>query len=275
MLLINVTSFFRDPAAWEVLRAEVLPSILERHGDASPIRVWSAGCATGQEAYSVAMSLAELLGPKEYRDRVKIYGTDVDEEALTRARAAVYTAKELEGVPEDLRTKYFERAERRFAFRADLRRTVIFGRNNLLQDAPISRLDLLLCRNTLMYFTAQSQARILRQFHFALGDEGTLMLGRSEMMLSYRDAFKPIDTKQRIFQRDGDATTLQSRIASLAGEGKRQARSPDDDRMSRDAALDIGPHAQVVVSRSGFLTFANLAARTLFSLSLDDLGSPF
>src|SRR5215211_2292296 len=185
-LLINVTGFLRDPAAWHVLRDEVLPELLERRDGDQPLRVWSAGCASGEEAYSIAMLLAEQLGPEVYRDRVKIYGTDIDEEALANARSAVYTAKQLDDVPQAMRERYFERADTRFAFRSDLRRTVIFGRNNLLQDAPISRLDLLLCRNTLMYFTAETQARVLRHLHFALGERGTLMLGKSALMLSYR-----------------------------------------------------------------------------------------
>ena len=136
------------------------------------MRVWSAGCASGQEAYTVAMVLAELLGVDAYRERVKIYATDIDEDALGQARLAIYTAKEIESVPAELRERYFERADQRFAFRKDLRRTVIFGRNNLVQDAPISRLDLLICRNTLMYFNAETQGRILRHFHFALDAGG-------------------------------------------------------------------------------------------------------
>ena len=110
-LLINVTSFFRDEPAWQALREEVLPALLERRDDEEPLRVWSAGCASGQEAYSVAMTLAEILGPEAYRERVKIYGTDIDEEALAYARAAVYTAKELEGVPRSCERQYFERSE--------------------------------------------------------------------------------------------------------------------------------------------------------------------
>src|SRR4051812_16576167 len=158
-LLINVTEFFRDPPAWEHLREEVLPELLAAKTDGEPLRVWSAGCASGQEAYTCAMVLAELLGVDAYRHRAKIYATDIDEEALAQARAAIYNAKELESVPPALREKYFERADQGVCFRKDLRRTVIFGRNNLVQDAPISRLDLLLCRNTLMYFNAETQAR--------------------------------------------------------------------------------------------------------------------
>src|SRR3712207_2175459 len=103
------------------------------------------------------MVLAEALSPADYRDRVKIYATDIDDEALMTARHGAYTAKEVESVPPDLREKYFERVDNRLALKKDLRRNVIFGRNNLLDDAPISRLDLLVCRNTLMYFTADSQ----------------------------------------------------------------------------------------------------------------------
>src|SRR5215211_6968809 len=186
MLLINVTEFFRDAPAWEHLRDDVLPTLLAAKEPDEPVRVWSAGCATGQEAYTAAIVLAEHLGEDAFRERVKIYATDIDEDALSTARPAIYTHKQLEGVPEDLREKYFERADQRMAFRADLRRTVIFGRNNLVSDAPISRLDLLICRNTLMYFTAETQGRVLRHFHFALRDDGVLMLGRSALMLSYR-----------------------------------------------------------------------------------------
>jgi two-component system CheB/CheR fusion protein len=274
-LLINVTSFFRDPSAWQAMREKVLPDVLARRDDGEALRIWSAGCASGQEAYSVSMTLAELLGPDEYRRRVKIYGTDIDEEALTYARAAVYTAKELEGVSDELREKYFERADTRFEFRTDLRRTVIFGRNNLLQDAPISRLDLLLCRNTLMYFTAETQARILRHFHFALGVDGTLVLGRSEMMLSHREAFKPVDIKQRIFRKNGHVSPLQRRIAGLTDGDQLDLPLSEDERLSRDAALEVGPHPQVIVSRAGLLTFANLTARTVFNISIEQLGRPF
>jgi two-component system CheB/CheR fusion protein len=187
----------------------------------------------------------------------------------------VYDAKALEDVPAELRDTYFVRADSRFAFRTDLRRTVIFGHNNLLQDAPISRLDLLLCRNTLMYFTAETQARILRHFHFALGAEGTLMLGKSEMMLSHREAFRPIDLKQRIFRRDGPAPAPQSRITGHAGGDQLDPPHGEDERLSRDAALEIGSDPHLIVSRAGVLTFANFAARTIFGIGVERLGRPF
>jgi two-component system CheB/CheR fusion protein len=271
MLLINVTEFFRDPASWDLLRDEVLPGLLANKPLDEPIRVWSAGTASGQEAYTCAIVLAELLGVDEYRDRVKIYATDIDEEALTQARLAVYTAKETESVPPELRERYFERADQRLGFRKDLRRTVIFGRNNLVQDAPISRLDLLVCRNTLMYFNAETQARILRHFHFALRDSGVLMLGKSEMMISHRELFQAADLKKRIFVKQS-RTTLTSRVAAFGGDDQLERTNGDDERSGRDAALEVGPQPQVIVTRTGRLTFANLSARALFQISRDDIG---
>jgi two-component system, chemotaxis family, CheB/CheR fusion protein len=275
-LLINVTEFFRDPPAWQNLREDALPDLLAAKDDQEPIRVWSAGCASGQEAYTVAMVLAELLGEDAYRERVKIYATDIDEAALTTGRQGVYTLKEVESVPEELRAKYFEPADKQMAFRKDLRRTVIFGRNNLVSDAPISRLDLLTCRNTLMYFTAETQGRIVRHFHFALRDRGVLMLGKAEMMISHRDVFAASDTNGRIFRKRTLPASLKERVSAL-GNGAEAIALPleSDERASRDAALEAGPHPHVIVSRAGLLTFANLAARALLGVGLDDIGRPF
>jgi two-component system CheB/CheR fusion protein len=275
MLLINVTEFFRDPPAWEHLREEIVPALLASKPPEDEVRVWSAGCASGQEAYSAAMLLVERLGADTYLDRVKIYATDVDEEALTAARLASYSAKEIASVPEALRERYFEPADRRFAFRKDLRRNVIFGRNNLVTDAPISRLDLLICRNTLMYFNAETQSRVLRHFHFALRDHGALMLGKSEMMTSHRDYFQPTDLKKRVFVRVPRTPSIGSRLTGLANGDAAGPRLPEDERLSRDAALEAGADAHLIVSRAGRLTFANLAARALFQISLDDIGRQF
>src|SRR5687767_13705810 len=198
-ILINVTGFFRDPEAWGFLRTEVLPPLVAAKGSTETLRVWSAGCASGEEAYTLAILLAELLGPAEVRDRVKIYATDDDEEALTHARHGSYSEREIRGVPTDLLDRYFDLTGGRYVFRKDLRRSVIFGRNDLVQDAPISRIDLLVCRNTLMYLNAETQSRILSRFHFALGDGGILFLGKAEMLLSHGSLFLPIDLKRRVF----------------------------------------------------------------------------
>jgi two-component system CheB/CheR fusion protein len=179
----------------------LLPAQLEAIGRDAPVRVWSAGCASGEEAYSIAMVLAELLGIDEFSRRVKIYGTDVDEEALQIARQASYDESAAEEVPESLRDRYFERVNGRFVFRSDLRRSIIFGRLDVLRDAPISRLELLVCRNTLMYFNAETQSQVVSRFHFALNDNGLMMLGKAETLLAHASLFEPVERKLRIFRR--------------------------------------------------------------------------
>jgi two-component system, chemotaxis family, CheB/CheR fusion protein len=274
-ILINVTSFFRDPPAWEVLQKEVMPAIMHVKGSHDQVRVWSAGCSTGEEAYGLAIVFAEALGEEEFRSRVKIYATDVDEEALTQARQASYSAKDLEAVQPDSRRRYFEPVNGRFTFRPDLRRAVIFGRNDLVQDAPISRLDLLVCRNTMMYFNAETQARILGRFHFALNGDGHgngyLFLGRAEMLLTHANLFVPLDLKSRIFAK-----------APLPGRPRAPVPLPAMDvnggNMTRERlaefALENSPVARIVVDANGVLVLANARARVLFSLNPRDLGRP-
>src|SRR6185312_1148403 len=142
--------------------------------------------------------------------------TDVDEEALDTARHGAYAARAVEDVPRDALERFFERADQRYVFRKDLRRSVIFGRNDLIQDAPISRIDLLVCRNTLMYFTAETQAQILRRFHFALDDDGYVLLGKSEMLITHTDLFAPVELKRRVF-RKVIKPTLRDRMRVMAG----------------------------------------------------------
>ncbi|HEY0038728.1 MAG TPA: protein-glutamate O-methyltransferase CheR, partial [Longimicrobium sp.] len=190
-ILINVTSFFRDEEAWAALRDDFVPALLDRKQGGQPIRIWSAGCATGQETYTLVMLLAEAMGIEAFRHQVKVYATDLDNEALTEARQAAYAGKELEALPEGFRDRYFEPAGGRWAFRTDLRRQVIFGRHDLAQDAPMSHLDLLVCRNVLMYFNAEVQGRVLARFHFALEPEGVLFLGKAEMMRSHGNLVTP------------------------------------------------------------------------------------
>jgi two-component system CheB/CheR fusion protein len=188
-ILINVTGFFRDAEAWDCLRTEVLPEVIAGKDRDTPVRLWSAGCASGEEAYTLAMVVAETLGMDEFRRRVKIYATDVDEDGLNQARHAAYPERDIHGLAPELLERYFETVGNRYTFRKDLRRSVIFGRNDLVQDAPISRIDLLVCRNTLMYFNAETQARILSRFHFALAPAGVLFLGKAEMLLSHTNLF--------------------------------------------------------------------------------------
>lgn len=273
-ILINVTAFFRDPDAWRFIQAEVIPAMLAERGPTDPIRVWSAGCASGQEAYTLAILLAEALGPDEFRQRVKIYGTDVDEDALTDARAGSYDAKAVESIPTELLGRYFQNTNGRYVFHKELRRVVIFGRNDLVKDAPISRVDLLACRNTLMYLNADTQRTVLGRLHFALVPQGTLFLGHAETLLSYADRFTPLNLKERIFRKWAGVRTNMDRIdrfdpslALLDRHGELPGLGP-----VRELAFRASPVAQIVVTGDDTVAMINNQAETTFGLSARDIG---
>jgi two-component system, chemotaxis family, CheB/CheR fusion protein len=270
-ILINVTGFFRDAAAWEYMASDIVPRLLENRPE-GPIRVWCAGCASGEETYSIAMLLAEALGEQAYLERVKIYATDVDEEALNEARHASYSAKAVEPVSAELLERYFDRVDRRQVVRKDLRRTVIFGRNDLVQDAPISRIDLLVCRNALMYFNAETQSQILNRFHFALNNWGYLYLGKSEMLITHSELFKPVNLKRRVFSKVV-RPTLRDRLMFAAHPNHAEIEGSAGSAV-RESAFDAAPIAQIAVDADGTLVLANEEARTLFGLTVSDVGRP-
>ena len=273
-ILINVTSFFRDEVAWDYLQKELVPRIVEENdGSESQIRLWSTGCATGEEAFSLAMVFAEVLGEETFKNRVKIYATDIDDDALSKGRHAEYSEKSMQPVPLDLRERYFEQRNGNFVFRTDLRRAVIFGRHDLIQDPPISRISLLLSRNTLMYFDADTQRRILANFHFSLRPNGYLFLGKSEALAARMDLFTPVDLKRRIFAKAAREAPV--RIQPFPDESADTLAQLAADTLIRDAGFEAVPVAQLVVDRDGSLALANLQARAFFGLTPRDIGRPF
>jgi len=273
-ILINVTTFFRDPKAWNYIREVIIPQIINGAQRSAPIRVWSAGCASGEEAYSLAMLFAEALGFDEFSNRVKIYATDVDEEALAQARNAKYQKEYLEAVKPELLNKYFTEESEVFSFRKDVRRQVIFGRHNLVQDAPISRLNLLVCRNTLMYLNAETQSRILNRFHFALREDGFLFLGKAEMMLSRTNLFQPTELNFRVFSKAPRV------FEHFRNDYTRRSRLKDtDEPLSNqmqlwEGAFDAIQLAAIVIDREGTLMMANKEVRSMFGIDLRDIGRP-
>jgi len=270
-ILINVTEFFRDPDAWDFLAREVLPEIVGRSAS-DPIRVWSAGCASGEEAYSVAILLGEAMGQNEFLERVKIYATDVDEEALAAARNG-YPASALNGLDEKLVDKYFDLQGSLRVFKPRLRVGLIFGRHDLIQDAPISRLDLLLCRNTLMYFTPDSQARVLSRFHYALRDDGYLFLGKAEMLLTHAKLFAPLDLKHRVFTKVKGRPEPRRPPPPVTDVPEADDRTKQREVQVRELANDLAPVAQVTIDAGGRLVAANQVARAIFKIGAGDLGT--
>jgi two-component system, chemotaxis family, CheB/CheR fusion protein len=271
-ILINVTSFFRDPEAWRFLAAEIVPRIVANSRPEGVIRVWSAGCASGEEPFSLAIVLAEHLGVDGFHRRVKIYASDVDEDALMTARHGTYSPQQVEEVPPDLLARYFERVDDRYLFHKELRRSIIFGRHDLIQDAPISRCHLISCRNTLMYFTREAQSKVLARFHFALRPGGFLFMGRAELLLTHGALFTPVDPKWRVFTKTPESHAREQFGLSHHEQGS--AAIANDDRI-QTLLVESDPLARMVVRADGRLVLASARARALFRLGPQDMGKLF
>ena len=271
-VLINVTSFFREPKAWEYIANEIIPQIIHKQQANKPIRIWSAGCASGEETYTIAILLAEALGMEKYSQWVKVFATDVDMEALSHARHASYTSKEIQNIPSELVEKYFERINNHFSIQKELRRGVIYGRHDLVQDAPISRIDLLICRNTLMYFNSETQSKILDRFHFALNSGGFLFLGKAEMLFSRNHLFSALDLRQRVFTKVPNGNFRQMVMGMGSSENQPQVPEIIDRNHIYEAAFEIDPVAHIVVDISGKIVLANQQARNIFNINLKDIG---
>jgi len=201
-LTINVTSFFRDQEAFKALEEAVMPALINRGSNRwERLRIWSAGCATGEEPYSIAM-LLEHLGENISRWNVTILATDIDVRVLQRAREGVFTWKEVEGIRPAWRDRYLTAEDDGFSVRPALRRLVTFQRHNLVSDPPYPDLDLLVCRNVLIYFTPALQMRVLKGFHQGLKEGGFLLLGKSEVPQGEAGRlFYCINKKAKLYQK--------------------------------------------------------------------------
>lgn len=270
-IFINFTGFFRDADAWEYLAKEVIPTILRRKNPHEPIRIWSASCASGEEAYTLALLLVEALGIEQYLLQVQIYATDVDEAALRKARQHRYTNAEVASVPPALLDKYFELTPQGYVFNPTLRRRVIFARHNLLEDAPISKLDLLVCRNTLMYFNHEAQVKTLVRFHFALKNLGFIFLGKAETLVSRSFLFTPVSVKNRIFSKRANLES--NDVLLLSNKNVQRNIDPfTDSKGFWQSAFETSPIAQLIVTPNSKLIGVNKSARTLLNMSVKDLG---
>ena len=274
-VLINVTNFFRDRDAWDYLANEIIPKIIASKQSDESIRVWSAGCASGQEVYTLLILLAEALGIESYLQRVQFFATDVDEAAIKQARLATYSLKEVKGIPPDLLEKYFEQTEQGYVFRRELRCNIVFGHHNMAKDAPMSKIDLLTCRNALIYFNPETQLSILVRFHFALKDKGFLFLGKAETIITNRQIFAPVNLKHRVYAK-GLNLELDEHLLINPKFNKKPALNSTTIRIQIwQTAYETSPFAQLAIDFNGHLIFANEQANTLFGLTLDDCQRPF
>jgi two-component system, chemotaxis family, CheB/CheR fusion protein len=200
-LLIGVTSFFRDPEAFEGLTKLVLPRLFEGKRPVDTLRVWCPGCATGEEVYSLAILLREQMDAVRQPAKVQIFATDIDEHALGIARAGRYPRQMLENVSQSRLRRFFVSDEVSYTVQKELRDMCIFSAHSVIRDPPFSRIDLISCRNLLIYLGSEFQAQVIPVFHFALRERGYLFLGTSENVTQHADLFTAVDKKQRIFQR--------------------------------------------------------------------------
>ena len=204
-LLICVTSFFRDPDAFAYLADQVIRDLVVNCVSGQPIRIWVPACATGEEAYSLAMLVIEKIEALRKDVKLQLFASDVDENALSVARAGVYPDAIAGDIsPERLR-RFFDKEDHSYRVKPELRDAVVFARQNILADAPFSKLDLISCRNLLIYLNTDAQERIIQMFHFALNDGGLLLLGSSETANNHENYFQPVSKKHRLYRRVGKA----------------------------------------------------------------------
>ncbi|HEX9640419.1 MAG TPA: chemotaxis protein CheB, partial [Candidatus Krumholzibacteria bacterium] len=212
-ILIHVTSFFRDAAAFEALKQHVLPELLAHRNDDAILRLWVPGCSTGEEAYSLAICLVEFLAERQRTPAIKIFGSDLSERAIESARAGLYLESELEGVSPERLARFFERAQGRYRIGKQIRDLCVFVRHDLTRDPPFAKLDLISCRNVLIYFDAELQRRLLPLLHQCLNQPGYLFLGSSESIREFDGLFVPIEKEHRIFLKTGESRRIEYPLA--------------------------------------------------------------
>lgn len=217
-LLIGVTTFFRDVEAFDAVKRVVLPKLFAGKGPKDQLRVWVPGCATGEEAYSLAMLLREQMDKTPQPPAVQIFATDIDEAAISTARAGRYPASLVEGISRERKARFFTRQDNTYSVTRELRELCVFSAHSLVRDPPFSRMDMVSCRNLLIYLDPDLQAAVLPAFHFSLAPGGVLMLGTSETVSRHEQLFAPLLAGHRIYQRRDVPTPvvdLPARLAAL------------------------------------------------------------
>ena len=206
-MLISVTSFFRDPEVFDALSKRVFPEITRHRGrDAGPLRIWVPGCATGEEAYSLAICLLEFLRRRASAVRVQIFATDVFDGAIEKARAGIYGKNTTKYLSSRQLENFFIRTDGHYQVKKQIREMCVFSKHDLTEDPPFSNLDLISCRNVLIYLEPAAQERIIGNFSYALRSGGFLLLGKSEALGRFPDLFDAVDRKNRIYSRKPGTT---------------------------------------------------------------------
>ena len=245
-MLIGVSNFFRDPEAFESLKERVIPALFHDKPVDEPVRIWVPGCATGEEAYSLAILLRETLEELKQEYKLQVFATDIDSNAIETARSGIYPESIAVDVsPERLR-RFFSKQENSYQVTKTIRDSLIFAEQNVIKDPPFSRLDLVSCRNLLIYLEGELQKRLMPLFHYALRRDGYLFLGSSETIGEATDLFSVVDRKWKIFRRKG--------VAMPQGAGRELSLAPfpldlGEPRRAREAMPVQAPNSREITER--------------------------
>lgn len=239
-LLINVTNFFRDPNTFKVLKKKVFPRILKTHTDDSPLRFWVCGCSTGEEAYSLAMSLVEYFDESRTHRSVQIFATDVSDIGIEKARAGIYPPNIQQDVSPERMRRFFAKVNGNFQINKSIRDMCVFARQNVLIDPPFSNLDLVSCRNVLIYFGPVLQRKVVPLFHYALRNTGYLLLGNSETIGASTEHFALLDKKHKIYTKKPNFLRPGFEIPAKAPEmAPKEPRPPAETALPSHKPLDF------------------------------------
>jgi two-component system CheB/CheR fusion protein len=239
-LLIGVTNFFRDPEAFDILAAQALPRLLEKKHPGDQVRVWVPGCSTGEEAISIAILFQEFIEASKQNIKIQIFATDIDGETIDKARAGIFPNNISADVSSERLARFFDQEDSSYRIKKAIRDMVIFAEQNVIKDPPFSKIDLISCRNLLIYLGPELQKKVLPLFHYALNPDGFLFLGNSETINEFTDLFKVVNRKWKLFQRKGivfpQAAVVEFPSPRFVGAA---TTVPADRRGEREAKLDI------------------------------------
>ncbi len=245
-LLIGVTSFFRDREAFEFLRRQILPDLVARD-DERPLRVWTPGCATGEETYSLAILLQECLEEAESIRKLQVFGTDIDPRAVEKARQGSYVQNIAADVSPERLKRFFTKEDSRYRVKPEIRELVVFAEQNLLEDPPFSSLDLLVCRNLLIYLKPEAQNRLIPLFHYALRPEGILFLGGSESVGRHQELFGVVSKQHNVYRKKDHQVRPQVQFPTGSRRLERPGEPEKEDRKAPERETSVAQAAERVI----------------------------
>jgi two-component system CheB/CheR fusion protein len=260
-LLINVTAFFRDPKTFGLLASKIIPDLVKHHDSEQPLRVWVVGCSTGEEAYSIAILLLEAIAASKRPIKLQLFASDVDADAVAKAREGIYPATVAVDITPARLKRFFVKDDQGYRVNADLRAVIVFTVQDVLTDPPFSRLDLISCRNLLIYLTPRAQAKVIALFHFALRNHGMLLLGSAESIGNSAGRFETVAKDERLYRQVGQgrlgladfdvAATTDKVMQARITPDQAQLRASGIADLARRIVLESHAPAAVLIDRTG------------------------